>query len=71
MSLNPRDSAIRLLADGFAFDFANACAADERMHELMMLLAQEFVERNIPIIDDDAADDCAHELLMSVTVRTV
>lgn len=71
MTLNLRDNAIRLLADGFASDFAESCAGDERMHELMMLLASEFVDRNIPIVDEDAAVDCAHELLLSVTVRKV
>lgn len=71
MSLNQRDDAILRLTDAFAFQFANFCAGDERMHELMQDLASEFVEKNIPIVDEEAAFDVACELLMSVTVRTV
>ena len=66
-----RDAAIRMLADGFAIEFANYCAGDERMHNLMQHLASEFVADNIPIVEEDAATDVACELLMSVTVRTV
>lgn len=71
MALNYRDHAIRLLAKGYESEFAEFCAGDERMHELMMDLAGEFVEKNIPIVDEDAASDTAYELLMSVTVKVV
>jgi len=71
MTLNLRDNAIRLLANGFSDEFAEFCAGDERMHEMMLELAGEFVEQNIPIVDEEGANDVAVELLMSVTVRTV
>ncbi len=71
MSLNLRDHSIRLLASGFASEFAESAAGDERMHDLMMELAAEFVEQNIPIVDEEAANDVAVELLMSITVRQV
>ena len=71
MSLNLRDHSIRLLAAGFASEFAEFAAGDERMHEMMMELAGEFVEQNIPIVDEEAANDVAVELLMSITVRQV
>jgi len=38
---------------------------------LMMELASEFVETNIPIIKEEDQIDVAAELLMSVTVTTV
>ena len=69
--MNYRDEAIRLLADGFSGEFAEFCAGDERVHELMMELASEFVNTNIPIVDEEGQTDLAMELLMSVTVRTV
>ena len=63
--------AIRLLAQGFSAEFAETIAGDERMHELMMELASEFVETNIPIIKEEDQIDVASELLMNVTVTPV
>ena len=71
MSLNKRDEAIRLLADGFASQFAESVAADERFHELLEELAEKFVETEIPITDEDSATDVAYELFMRVTTRAV
>ena len=71
MGLNYRDEAIRRLAEGFKGDFAEFCAGHDKMHEVMMDLASEFVETNIPITDEDAHYDTAYELLMSITVRPV
>ena len=70
-TINYRDNAIRLLAQGYASEFAEFCAGDDRMHELMQDLATEFVDRNIPIVDEDASVDTAFELLMNVTVKEV
>ena len=70
--MNPyTQEAIRLLAQGFSSQFAEQITGDERMHELLMELASEFVENNIPIVKEDDQIDMAAELLMSVTVREV
>ena len=69
--MNRYDEAIRRLSDGFSSEFAEFCAGDERMHELMMNLAGDFVEENIPVVSEDAQTDLASELLMSVTVTKV
>ena len=71
MSLNYRDNAIRLLAQGFSAEFAEFAAGDERVHELMADLAGEFVEKNIPIVEEDAATDVAFELVMNTTLTKV
>ena len=63
--------AIRRLSAGYASDFAEFAAGDERMHDLMMDLASEFVDANLPIVREDDAIDVAHELMMSITIRTV
>ena len=68
---NHYNEAIRRLADGFSSEFAEFCAGDERIHEIMMELASEFVETNIPVVSEDSQHDVATELLMSITVRTV
>ena len=69
--MNYHDEAIRRLATGFSEEFAEFCAGDERMHELMMDLASEFVDTTIPIVKEDDATDLACELLMSVTCTKV
>ncbi len=69
--MNRYDESIRRLADGFSSEFAEFCAGDERMHELMMDLAGEFVVMNIPVVSEDSQTDVAAELLMSVTVTKV
>jgi len=71
MTVNTRDQAIILLAQGFTEDFVEFVRGNERMVELMQELASEFVEKNIPIVDEEAAFDVACELLMSTTVKAV
>ena len=70
--MNPyTQEAIRLLAQGFSTQFAEEIAGDERMHELIAELAEEFVSTNIPIVDEEYATDVAVELLMNVTITKV
>ena len=71
MAINKHDEAIRRLADGFSGEFAEFCAGHEMMHDLMMELAEQFVEENIPVVSEDSQTDLAAELLMSVTVTSV
>lgn len=70
-TLNHHDEAVRRLSAGYASEFAEFAAGDERMHELMMELASEFVDANLPIVKEEDAIDVAHELMMSITIRTV
>ena len=65
------NKSVRLMADGYTEDFAEFCAGDERLHELMMDLASEFVETNVPIVSEDSQIDLASELLMSITVKSI
>ena len=69
--MNRYDEAIRRLADEFSAEFAEFCAGHEKMHEMMMELASEFVEENVPVVSEDSQIDLAAELLMSVTVTKV
>ena len=59
------------VANSFSGEFAEFCAGDERMHEIMMELASEFVEQEAPVLDEETAGDVAAELLMSITVTSV
>lgn len=69
--MNHYDEAVRKMADVFSADFAEFCAGDERVHELMMDLASEFVEANVPVVSEDSQIDLAAELIMSITVTKV
>ena len=69
--LNHHDNAIRLLANGFAAQFCEEAAGDERLHDILMAIADEFVRREMPIVSDDDITDVAVELLMRATVREV
>ena len=69
--MNHYDEAIRRLSEGFSSEFAEFCAGHEMMHDLMMDLATEFVETNVPIVKEDDQVSLASELLMSVTVTKV
>ena len=70
-SITKYDEAIRKLADGFSDNFAEMVAGDERVHELMMELASEFVAEEMPIVSEDSQIDVAAELIMSITVTKV
>ena len=65
------DEAIRNLANGFSDMFAESVAGDERFHDLLMELADEFVSQEIPVVSEDSQTDLAYELMMRVTTRKV
>ena len=60
--------SLRLLRDGFKSDFATFAYADERMTVLLQQLASEFVDANIPIVDEDVEVDLAMMLLESLDI---
>ena len=69
--MNKYDEAIRNLANGFSSQFAEEVGADERFHDLLMEMAEEFVAREIPIVSEDSQTDLACELMYRVTARKV
>jgi hypothetical protein len=44
--------SLKLLRDGFKNDFATFAYENERMTELLQELASEFVDANVPVVDD-------------------
>jgi hypothetical protein len=60
--------SLRLLRDGFKSDFATFAYADERMNTLLQQLAAEFVDANIPIVDEDVEVDLALMLMESLDI---
>ena len=60
--------SLRLLCNGFKSEFATSVFADERTTELLAQLASEFVQTNIPVIDEDNQMELAMMLLESLDV---
>jgi len=60
--------SLRLLRDGFKSEFATFAYADERMTVLLQQLAAEFIDTNIPIVDEDVEVDLALMLMESVDI---
>ena len=60
--------SLRLLRDGFKNEFATFVYADERMTTLLQSLASEFVDANIPIVDEYVEVDLAFMLMETLAI---
>ena len=60
--------SLRLLCNGFKSEFATSVFADERTTELFAQLASEFVDANIPVVDEDNQVELAMLLLESLDI---
>ena len=60
--------SLKLLRDGFKNELATALFADERTTELFSQLISEFVETNIPVIDDENQMELAMMLLETLDI---
>jgi len=60
--------SLRLLCNGFKSDFATFAYADERMTTLLAELSQEFVDANIPVVDEDNQIELAMMLIESLDI---
>ena len=62
--------SLQLLRDGFMAELTEKIYSDERFTELMMDLTSEFVEQNIPIVDEDLKTDLAFMMMESISLRS-
>ena len=60
--------SLRLLRDGFQDELARSLFEDQRTVELFHELISEFVEENIPLIDEDNKVELAMMLLESLDI---
>ena len=60
--------SLQLLRDGFKNELATYVYADERTTELLMELVSEFVEANIPVVDDENQMELAMMLLETLDI---
>lgn len=64
--MNGKKRALDLLANGFATEFGEYVSADERFHELLMDMSIDFVNKEIPVTDEDDAYELAYLLCQKV-----
>ena len=69
--MNKSDKFIRDMAAHFSEEFCDYAAGDEKLHEMLIQLAQEFVQENAPVLDEDTVYELADELLIATTIRPV
>lgn len=60
--------SLKLLRDGFKRDLATYVLTDERMVDLLMELVSDFVEANIPVVDQDNRTELAMMLMETLDV---
>ena len=60
--------SLKLLRDGFKNEFATFAYADLRMTELLHELSIEFVDSNIPVVDDQNQVELAFMLLETLDI---
>ena len=63
--------SLRLLCDGFKENFAEVVMQDERFVEALMHISTEFVDNNIPIVDEDSRQELCLMLMDTIGVRTL
>jgi hypothetical protein len=62
--------SLQLLRDGFKSEFATFAYSDERMTDLLQELSAEFVESNVPVVDEDNQLELALMLMETVNITT-
>jgi len=60
--------SLKLLRDGFKNELATSIFADERTTELFAELISEFVDTNIPVVDEDNRMELAMMLLETLDI---
>lgn len=60
--------SLKLLRDGFKHELATCIFADQRTIELFHELINEFVDANIPVIDDENQMELAMMLLETLDI---
>ena len=63
-----RNKSLHLLAQGFKKEFAKKVYMDDRFTDLVQELAANFVEENIPVVNEDDQLDLALILFETLNV---
>ena len=60
--------SLKLLCNGFKSEFATFAYSDERMTDLLQQLSSEFVESNVPVVDEDNQLELALMLMETLDI---
>ena len=60
--------SLQLLRDGFKNELTTYVYADQRMTELLMELVSDFVEINIPVVDQDNRTELAVMMMETLDI---
>ena len=60
--------SLKLLRNGFKIEFATFVYSDERMTDLLQQLSSEFVESNVPVVDEDNQQELALMLMETLDI---
>lgn len=60
--------SLQLLRDGFKSEFASFAYSNQRMTELLMELSMEFVDANIPVVEDDVRIELAMMMMETLDI---
>ena len=66
LTMKNQNKALHLLRDGFKEQFAISVFDSEKFFDLVMDLSVDFVDENIPIVDDELRHDMALLLCESI-----
>jgi hypothetical protein len=61
--------SLKLLCNGFKNEFATFVYSDERMTNLLQELSSEFVDANIPLVDENNQIELALMLMESLDIN--
>ena len=66
--IDSQQRILMLLSNGFSHEFVDYVLSSERYTELIMELADEFVDNNIPLNDEQLRTDMAFELIQKTSL---
>jgi hypothetical protein len=64
-----QEKALELLAQGFSQDFADFISSDQRYIDVMSELVNDFIDENIPVVDEQDKFDLSFLLIDKVYVK--
>ena len=62
--------SLKLLRDGFKDDLCEFIYSNERFTDLLCELTSQFVEENIPLVDEDNLYDLGLMMMETLTLKT-
>ena len=65
-----QQKALELLAQGFSQDFADFISSDPRYIEVMAELVNDFIDENIPVVDEQDKFDISFLLMNKVYMKS-